>query len=305
MEEIQNTTTFLDFEKEKTQPLTLEMLRNTHQEDDIHGNPLRGIYHYQFIDAIQEEAARRQLNVEIYDLFAANNKERMQPGVVLLPKVEATYGPRAIQAHVLRRVFANIRITNYDDDTYTTNFAVAYHQKGIQVALGNNVKICHNQCMLGTKEFFASTYSEKGNGRNSDLPSPAELIPIVGRWLDTVEERVMNERNKIEQMKRVILTTEQIYQLIGILEVQRVACDTRFPQIRTNETYPLNNVQINTFVEDLMLKKVGKDARQEPFTLWDFYDTATNLYKAKSMEIPNIIPQNRAMVNMLESHFQY
>ena len=295
MEEIQNTTTFLDFEKEKTQPLTLEMLRNTHQEDDIHGNPLRGIYHYQFIDAIQEEAARRQLNVEIYDLFAANNKERMQPGVVLLPKVEATYGPRAIQAHVLRRVFANIRITNYDDDTYTTNFAVAYHQKGIQVALGNNVKICHNQCMLGTKEFFASTYSEKGNGRNG----------IDDKLNKTVEERVMNERNKIEKMKRVILTTEQIYQLIGILEVQRVACDTRFPQIRTNETYPLNNVQINTFVEDLMLKKVGKDARQEPFTLWDFYDTATNLYKAKSMEIPNIIPQNRAMVNMLESHFQY
>jgi hypothetical protein len=41
-----NEDKFFDFEKAKTQAITLEQLSRTHREDDVYGNPLRGIYHF-------------------------------------------------------------------------------------------------------------------------------------------------------------------------------------------------------------------------------------------------------------------
>lgn len=138
---------FFDFEKAKVQTLSLDQLARTHKENDIYGKPLRGIYHYDLLNQIIGMCNAQNYDVEVYDLFAAQNKDRNTPGVVLLPQVEAQYGERAVEAHILRRVFANIRITNFDDADHTTNLAVAFHQKGIQVGFGNMVMICHNQCM--------------------------------------------------------------------------------------------------------------------------------------------------------------
>lgn len=124
---------FFDFEKAKVQTLSLDQLARTHKENDIYGKPLRGIYHYDLLNQIIGMCNAQNYDVEVYDLFAAQNKDRNTPGVVLLPQVEAQYGERAVEAHILRRVFANIRITNFDDADHTTNLAVAFHQKGIQV----------------------------------------------------------------------------------------------------------------------------------------------------------------------------
>ena len=41
-------------------------------------------------------------------------RDRTQPGVVILPQVEQTYGEKAVEAHVLRRIFTTIRILNGD-----------------------------------------------------------------------------------------------------------------------------------------------------------------------------------------------
>ncbi len=78
---------------------------------------------------------RHNLNYEVEEIFAAQNKNRTQPGVVILPQVEQTYGEKAVEAHVLRRIFTTIRILNGDTDELTTTLVVAYHQDGIQAAI--------------------------------------------------------------------------------------------------------------------------------------------------------------------------
>ena len=97
---------FFDFEKAKVQTLSLDQLARTHKENDIYGKPLRGIYHYDLLNQIIGMCNAQNYDVEVYDLFAAQNKDRNTPGVVLLPQVEAQYGERAVEAHILRRVFA-------------------------------------------------------------------------------------------------------------------------------------------------------------------------------------------------------
>jgi hypothetical protein len=290
-----NEDKFFDFEKAKTQAITLEQLSRTHREDDVYGNPLRGIYHFDLFNKVIDECTELGYNVEVYDMFAAQNRDRQSPGVVRLPQVEAVKGQHAVEAHILRRVYANIRITDFDNDETTTNVAVAFHQKGIQIGFGPNVMICHNQCML-SPELYMSSYSEKGKkGSGMDV---AAMLDTLKSWLVDARHIIETDRERIAKMKETRITAEQMFLLIGLMTATRVKADTSRKSIRENITYPLNQSQITLFTEDMLEAYHDK----EFVTAWDMYNSATNLYKANKMDIPALLPQNRAMVNFMKSN---
>lgn len=290
-----NEDKFFDFEKAKTQAITLEQLSRTHREDDVYGNPLRGIYHFDLFNKVIDECTELGYNVEVYDMFAAQNRDRQSPGVVRLPQVEAVKGQHAVEAHILRRIYANIRITDFDNDETTTNVAVAFHQKGIQIGFGPNVMICHNQCML-SPELYMSSYSEKGKkGSGMDV---AAMLDTLKSWLVDARHIIETDRERIAKMKETRITAEQMFLLIGLMTATRVKADTSRKSIRENITYPLNQSQITLFTEDMLEAYHDK----EFVTAWDMYNSATNLYKANRMDIPALLPQNRAMVNFMRDN---
>lgn len=290
-----NEDKFFDFEKAKTQAITLEQLSRTHREDDVYGNPLRGIYHFDLFNKVIDECTELGYNVEVYDMFAAQNRDRQSPGVVRLPQVEAVKGQHAVEAHILRRVYANIRITDFDNDETTTNVAVAFHQKGIQIGFGPNVMICHNQCML-SPELYMSSYSEKGK-KGSGM-GIAAMLDTLKSWLVDAQHIIETDRERIAKMKETRITAEQMFLLIGLMTATRVKADTSRKSIRENITYPLNQSQITLFTEDMLEAYHDK----EFVTAWDMYNSATNLYKANRMDIPALLPQNRAMVNFMRDN---
>ena len=100
-------------------------------------------------------------------------------------------------------------------------------------------------------------------------------------------------------MKAIEVGAEHIFLLIGMLTAIRVKCDTTNKEIKENRTYPLNQSQITAFTEAMILRY----HHAQRVTLWDVYNAATDLYKASSMEIPSILPQNRALVAFLDEHF--
>lgn len=286
---------FFDFEKAKTQEITLEQLGRTYRENDVYGYPLKGIYHYDLFNKVIAECEDVGYNVEVYDLFAAQNRDRNQPGVVKLPQVEAQKGENAVEAHILRRVFANIRITDFDDGETTTNLAVAFHQKGIQIGFGPNVMICHNQCLLNP-ELYMSTYSEKGRkGSGIELST---MLDTLKSWLVDARHIVETDRERIEKMKNTRVSAEQMFTLIGLMTAMRVKSDTTRKSIRENITYPLNQSQITVFTEDMLEAYHTK----EVVTAWDMYNSATNMYKANKMDIPALLPQNRAFVDFINKY---
>ena len=290
-----NEDKFFDFEKAKTQAITLEQLSRTHREDDVYGNPLRGIYHFDLFNKVIDECTELGYNVEVYDMFAAQNRDRQSPGVVRLPQVEAVKGQHAVEAHILRRVYANIRITDFDNDETTTNVAVAFHQKGIQIGFGPNVMICHNQCML-SPELYMSSYSEKGK-KGSGM-GVAAMLDTLKSWLVDARHIIETDRERIAKMKETRITAEQMFLLIGLMTATRVKADTSRKTIRENITNPLNQSQITLFTEDMLEAYHDK----EFVTAWDMYNSATNLYKANRMDIPALLPQNRAMVNFMRDN---
>lgn len=288
---------FLDFDISKVQTLTLEQLARTEKENDYNGKPLMGIYHFQLIQQIQEMCAERGYKAEIWDLFAANNKDRRAPGVSRLPQKEEKYGERAIEAHILRRVYCNIRLYDLDkgegDDAITTNLAISFHQKGLQVGIVRNVVICHNQTMLN-REQYAATYKD---GRTPGI-ALNEMIAKIGVWLDDLRNITADDDEKIEKMKRRVISAQEMFTIIGMLTSLRVASETKFKAIRNNNTIPLNQAQISRITEKMMLAYQDRGK----VTAWDFYNAATDMYKPYMLDQPMILSQNLALVDFIETH---
>lgn len=279
-----------DFENNAVETMSLQTLKRTHKENDIYGHPVRGIYHYQVIDRITKICERYNLNYEVEEIFAAQNRNKNQPGVVILPQVEEQFGEKAVEAHVLRRVFTTIQIKNWETDELTTTLAVAYHQDGIQVAIGPCVKICHNQCVLGAQR-SASNYG-------SNKVDTEALFGKVDEWLKNFEQEMNEDREKIKRMKETLISTEQIYIIIGMLTAMRVAHDSRDKRLSQKvDTYPLNQAQISLFTEELLKTHEEK----ERITAWDVYNVATEIYKPQKSDFPTLIPQNVAFADMITS----
>lgn len=150
-----------DFQNNNVEVMTLDTLRRTHKENDIYGNPLKGIYHYEVIERMADICQKHNLNYEVEEIFAAQNKNKAQPGVVVLPQVEQKYGAMAVEAHILRRVYTTIRIKEWETDELTTTLVIAFHQDGIQAAIGPCVRVCHNQCILSPNAVCRTTGKTK------------------------------------------------------------------------------------------------------------------------------------------------
>lgn len=291
--ETANERQFLDFEKNKVQEVTLDQLSRTIKENRSDDNtPMHGIYHYQLIQQLIDMCNEAGYDTEVYDIFATNNRDKMTPGVTLNPELENDYGKRAVEAHTLRRIFANIRIKNFDDGETTTNLALAYTQKGIQLGIGTKVKACRNQNLLG-EGCFVSDYTTNFRYAQGEVGKMTlqQMMQAVGSWLSNLEGIVVTERKTIERMKQVVISDEDIYKIIGLLMTMRVAHDTTVKRIKNRySVYPLNQTQLGRFTENLLIKKHDEGR----ITAWGMYNAATELYKATSCKADSIMTQNLA-----------
>ena len=279
-----------DFQKNGIEVMNFETLQRTYKENDIYNNPVQGIYHYQVIRCMMDICEKYNLDYEVEEIFAAQNRNKTQPGVSILPQVEQTHGEKAVEAHILRRIFATIRIRDWETDELTTTLVVAYHQDGIQAAIGPCVKICHNQCILSPQRSICNYGKKK--------VTTDELFETVDGWLANFEVNMNEDIERIQRLKRRIVPMEEIYLYIGLLIALRVSHDSPDRNLSsTVETYPLNQSQISVFTEEVLKLAMSKGQ----ITAWDLYNVATEIYKPGKTDFPALIPQNGAMAELLLS----
>lgn len=279
-----------DFQKNGIEVMNFETLQRTYKENDIYNNPVQGIYHYQVIRRMMDICEKYNLDYEVEEIFAAQNRNKTQPGVSILPQVEQTHGEKAVEAHILRRIFATIWIRDWETDELTTTLVVAYHQDGIQAAIGPCVKICHNQCILSPQRSI-SNYGKK-------KVTTDELFETVDGWLANFEVNMNEDIARIQRLKRRIIPMEEIYLYIGLLTALRVSHDSSDRNLSsTVETYPLNQSQISIFTEEVLKLAMSKGQ----ITAWELYNIATAIYKPGKTDFPALIPQNGAMAELLLS----
>ena len=287
---VMTAPTQFNFSVNNIETMSLDTLRRTHKENDIYGQPVKGIYHYEVIQRMADLCEKHNLNYEVEEIFAAQNKNKNQPGVVVLPQVEREFGVHAVEAHILRRIYTTIRINDWETDELTTTLVVAFHQDGIQAAIGPCVKICHNQCILSPERSVANY------GR--DKVTTEELFDRVDEWLSNFHTNMTEDRERIKRLKSKVVSPTELYAFIGLLTAIRVSHDSADKRLSSQvDTYPLNQGQISVFTEDLLKLNLEKGK----ITLWDIYNVATELYKPGRTDIPAMIPQNGALAELLLS----
>ena len=73
-----------DFQKNGIEVMNFETLQRTYKENDIYNNPVQGIYHYQVIRRMMDICEKYNLDYEVEEIFAAQNRNKTQPGVSIL-----------------------------------------------------------------------------------------------------------------------------------------------------------------------------------------------------------------------------
>ena len=287
METTELRTTF-DFSKEKVQTITLPELEATYKENDVYGRPLGGIYHSDLINGISNMARNAGLEVEMGDMFAVNNLDGKRPGVALLPEVEEKEGERSIRAHLLRRVFAVIRLAAGESPTLPVAahgiscpaIAISYSQHGIQIGIGPNIHICRNQTILCAKQMIANFGYRRLDMDKKDLAGPDWWRPIVEGWIDEVASGVMQEQwaDIIQSLDEQLVYESDMQQIFGGLMQLRIQADTSEKSLRTGEVPPLTQSQINHCMERVLIKHFGKGGAGM-CTKWDILNAMTDTLK--------------------------
>ena len=247
------------------------------------------IYHYEVIERMADICQKHNLNYEVEEIFAAQNKNKAQPGVVVLPQVEQKYGAMAVEAHILRRVYTTIRIKEWETDELTTTLVIAFHQtasrrpSAVRQGVPQPVHpLPRTQC-VELRERQVTT---------------EELFGRVDEWLSNFEVQMNEDRERIRRLKAKVITPVEMYAYIGLLTALRVSHDSSDKRLSSKvETYPLNQSQISIFTEDLL--KLTEE--KKTLTAWDIYNVATEIYKPGRTDIPAMIPQNGALAELMLS----
>ena len=281
--EITETRKTFDFSKEKVQTITLAELEATYKENDVYGRPLGGIYHSDLINGISNMARNAGLEVEMGDMFAVNNLDGKRPGVALLPEVEEKEGERSIRAHLLRRVFATIRMAPHRGETvggFCPAIAISYSQHGIQIGIGPNIHICRNQTILCAKQMISNFGYCRLEMDKKDLAGADWWRPTVEGWIDEVAKGVMQQQwaDIIQSLDEQLVYESDMQQIFGGLMQLRIQADTSEKSLRTGEVPPLTQSQINHCMERVLIKHFGKGGAGM-CTKWDILNAMTDTLK--------------------------
>ena len=272
----------LDFSKEKVQTITLAELEATYKENDVYGRPLGGIYHSDLINGISDMAREAGLEVEMGDMFAVNNLDGKRPGVALLPEVEDKEGERSIRAHLLRRVFAVIRLAGSleTERGFCSAIAISYSQHGIQIGIGPNIHICRNQTILSAQQLIANYGYCRLDMDKKDLAGADWWRPTVEGWIGDVASGVMQTQwaDIIQSLDEQLLYRQDMQQIFGGLMQLRIEADTPDKTLRTGEVPPLTQSQINHCMERVLIKHFGKGGAGM-CTKWDILNAMTDTLK--------------------------
>ena len=281
--DISETRKTFDFSKEKVQTITLAELEATYKENDVYGRPLGGIYHSDLINGISNMARNAGLEVEMGDMFAVNNLDGKRPGVALLPEVEEKEGERSIRAHLLRRVFATIRMAPHQLPPvggFCPAIAISYSQHGIQIGIGPNIHICRNQTILCARQMISNFGFCRLEMDKKDLAGPDWCRPTVEGWIDELARGVMQQQwaDIIQSLDEQLVYESDMQQIFGGLMQLRIQADTSEKSLRTGEVPPLTQSQINHCMERVLIKHFGKGGAGM-CTKWDILNAMTDTLK--------------------------
>lgn len=268
----------LNFEETGVQELSLAELKVTSKErfNDSYQNK---IWHANLFENIAEKIDRSNLDFKMGPIYAAQNKAKFMQGASTDETKWPNFGDNALETWTLRRLVTNFEIETLSDARSNTSLAISYHQNGIQIAMGPNIRVCSNMSILGAGNYIRSY----GNDKVTD---PNQMLEIIGEWMTEFEDRRTIDNAILNEMTGRKVNELEVAEIIGRMSIERVRRD----KLKSNRVPPLTQAQISQFTLDYLTAYEKGPEYVE--TLYDIYNLITNMHKVGLTDVPNIMDQN-------------
>ena len=273
----------VNFDNNKKTDLSFDVLKTSVNEENLTNTPFNGLMHFEFIERLLEIAERENLKPEISRIEAVNNKNKYAPGVSQIPNLAQNYGDHDHRSMLFRRVFSDILFYSHDTEEYILSASMIYHQQGVQIGIGPEVKSCTNLCIMGT-DHYVSTY-----GKNS-VENIDHMFSILSEYLKNSDYHFTTGKDFMDSLKSIEINKDRFKQLIGSLFMRKSLNDLS----AKNGAQFLKEKQINELIDTFNEKTFNPATKnyEDTMDLYSLYSQATEFHRPVDTDIPNIIEGN-------------
>lgn len=259
----------------------------------------------QFIDAITEIIESSKLKWNVGNIFYKNNTGR-NPGIEILDISRETaerqeeYAPKLVNQLELqhpslllfKRLTGIIELPTFSDEAQTGNIAFSISQQGFELAVGNNVHICDNMCILNTSHRVASFGHQKKD--------PVEMLVELKSWINNYKNIYVYNVALIQKMKEVIIGLDMANKIFGDLHRMSIMnSKTKLRALRPEKNVNLGTTLVSKgqakFLDEIFLKQ------RKQSSLWDIYNDITFNMKPDQMDTIGMISENANLSQYLLS----
>jgi len=259
------------FEKdEKIKEIQLKDLQRTQSLAEFNGNlpSNKPVEHYNFISELQEQLDKNNVEHTLDPIMVS--KSHMKT----IPFIQKQYdNEHCIESYLFQRLISRIQLKgNYNNDLSNTSIGIGYDIRGITLAIGTNVHLCRNMCIMGMSN-LSTTFG------NNKMPFD-KLMKVFLQWISELSEQRTRDTEILQKMEDVdIVGKDAMAELIGNMELAAV----NSAYINQKESSPLNITQVSDFAK----RYITSERKDDITKLIDAYNIGTNILTHNKHNIEN------------------
>jgi len=287
-ENVNVTRRQLFMNNERVEILTLSELKQTINAIDFGKvSKTRPVSHFTLIDDIMKILTDAGHEPVLDHIYCAKSS-----GTKIVPKVEEQFKlERIIDAWIIDKVTGKIMIPRLSNAEVQCCIAFAYHDKGIDVAFGTDVRDCANMCIYGSN--IMHTYGSKKDVNYE------RMLSVLTEWSHNFESMFNRNLMIADRMSKINVSGFEMLRFLGKLSVLAVSANLGLKVVA-----PLNVTQVGEVTKGIILKKGEKFYEGPDCTLWDFYNFMTYVMKADKADITTLLTDIASLGNMMISEYK-
>ena len=284
------------FEEEETvKDISLGLLEQSLMIRDAKGQPPknRPIQTWELIQEIETLCTEAKLNVSVEHIYVtrAGSNPIINRGEKELYKNGDNI---PIEKWLFSRVAMQMFIHHKEDLDSKTAIVFSYHDKGLQIAMGQHVHVCSNMCIFGDNTMYTF---------GPDRMPFDKIMDVLKGWIGDFEKKRAEDLQMIEQMRNFVLDDSNLEDFFDAM-VGRLYRNAIAQAYHKGTEGVFNVSQCSSFVQHFenewknkceefrQAVENGEDSPKDPvrfcMTLWEIYNWGTQVIKPEGNDISMI-----------------
>lgn len=243
----------------------------------------RPIQSWELIKLVHDEARSLNLEAEIKEIYVAQSGSN-----AAISREEKEIYKSGNNIPITKWLFGRITFMivirhTMDKDT-TTAIVGTFHDKGLQIAMGQHVHVCSNMCIFGNN--IMSTYGP------SSMPF-VKIEEMIGKWLSEFEEKRSKDLEIINLMKEYQIVDGTLQGMLDSMVGQMFRKAVR-KNYFAGDDFVFNMTQCGDFVKQMETRINDPETQDKPTTMWDIYNWGTEILSPTRTEVSSIYSTNMA-----------